>query len=117
MDVYKEDEKEYHFIVPSRKKETKLLTMPKKTVSDSQLQSPLKHSPFAGLKGLVDPEGLPPSKPARQEAPAVTEVAGDSRPEEQLFLEAMEGVSLLARDHAGGENMATPPPARPRAAA
>lgn len=87
--------------------------MPKKTViADHPL--PLQHNPFACLKGLVDCQRIPALGPAQQESPREKEAAGDSRPEEQLFQEAMEGVNPLAGNQGMGKNMTTPPAARPR---
>jgi DNA-nicking Smr family endonuclease len=42
------------------------------------------------------------------------ETASDSQPEEQLFLEAMEGVNPIAQDHFAGNNREGIPATRPR---
>lgn len=76
-----------------------LLTMQKKNVINSPpLKSSLVHNPFDRLKGLVDRKDLPPSRPVHQESQKKKETQCDPQPEEQLFLEAMEGVNPIARD-------------------
>lgn len=76
-----------------------LLTMQKKNViNNPPLKSSLVHNPFDRLKGLVDRKDLPHSRPVHQESQKNKEAQCDPQPEEQLFLEAMEGVNPIARD-------------------
>jgi DNA-nicking Smr family endonuclease len=72
----------------------------KKASKIGPAKSTLIHNPFGQLKGLVNREELPPSRPPQKTSQRRKEPASDPRHEEQLFLEAMEGVNPIARDHA-----------------
>lgn len=80
--------------------------MQKKNVIESVApKSSLFHNPFHRLKGFVDPKDRPPSIPTHRAPQMEKEPKSDPPPEEQVFLEAMKGVSPIARDHAVDANI------------
>jgi DNA-nicking Smr family endonuclease len=89
--------------------------MPKKNAIDNlTLQSLLMHSPFARLKGMVERRDLPASRPVHEESQRKEAKHLDPRPEEALFLEAMEGVKPIKREAVAGEAMERKPGERPK---
>ena len=88
--------------------------MQKKNVINSlPPKASLMHNPFDRLKGLVDRKDLPPTGLVHQESQRNKETPGDPQPEEQLFLEAMDGVRPIARDHVVDKNSEAKPAERP----
>jgi DNA-nicking Smr family endonuclease len=81
----------------------------KDVIDNTPVKSPLMYNPFNRLKGLVDPKDRPPSRPTHQASQMEKEPASDPQPEEQIFLEAMEGVNPLARDHVVDKNIEVNP--------
>jgi DNA-nicking Smr family endonuclease len=80
--------------------------MQKKNVTDNNtLKSSLRHNPFYCLKGLVDLKDRPPSRPTHKASQMEGQPKSDPLPEGQLFLEAMEGVNPVIRDHFVGANI------------
>ncbi len=67
-------------------------------------KSSLMHNPFDRLKGLVDRQTLPSSRPAPQAPQMNREPASAPQSEEQLFLEAMKEVKPIAKNHVLSKN-------------
>ena len=86
----------------------------KSAISSPPLRSLLMHRPFDSLKTLVDHKDLPSSRPVHQEDQRKKETEFDPQPEEQLFLEAMEGVKPLVRDQITGKDIEVKPGGRPK---
>ena len=87
----------------------------KKVIDSTLLKSSLTHNPFDRLKGLVGGrKDLPPSGPAHNASPRKKEPASDPLHDEQLFIEAMEGVNPIAKDHVVGENIEMKPAEWPK---
>ncbi len=76
----------------------------KKTVGNASLESSFSNRPFDRLKGLIDRKKLPSSSHAQNIPQIDKEPTPAPQSEEQLFLEAMEGVNPIAQEHAAGEN-------------
>lgn len=77
----------------------------KKVINSIPLKSSLMHNPFDRLKNLVDCKDLSPAKPAHKDYQKEKEPASDPQHEEQLFLEAMEEVHPITKDHVVVENI------------
>jgi DNA-nicking Smr family endonuclease len=78
----------------------------KKKVADiTSEKSSFGYNPFERLKGLVKGKEIPPSTSASEAAQKKNETQADLPSEEQLFVEAMKGVSAMTRDHPDPQNV------------
>ena len=81
----------------------------KKAINGSPLKSPLRHSPFDRLKGLIDCSDLQSSKSVPQISQRDKGPAFNPLDEQQLFLNAMDGVNPIDQDHAACRNASARP--------
>lgn len=79
-----------------------------------ELKSPLKYNPFHSLKSLVAVEDLRPFEPIQQASKPENKTTSDTQQEDQIFLEAMEGVTPLEKDHFAVNNIEVNLTARPK---